>query len=29
MVVFLSEELEHEVLAARAPRLAITAWFRG
>jgi SM-20-related protein len=29
LVVFLSERLEHEVLPAFAPRLAITAWYRG
>jgi SM-20-related protein len=29
LVVFLSERIEHEVLAARAPRLALTAWFYG
>jgi SM-20-related protein len=28
LLVFLSERVEHEVLAARAPRCAITAWFR-
>jgi len=27
-VIFLSEELEHEVLPARRPRLALTGWFR-
>lgn len=29
LVVFLSEQLEHEVLPAHAPRLALTAWFYG
>jgi SM-20-related protein len=29
LVVFLSERLEHEVLPAQAPRLALTAWFYG
>ncbi|EPX61034.1 oxidoreductase, 2OG-Fe(II) oxygenase family [Cystobacter fuscus DSM 2262] len=29
LVVFLSERIEHEVLPARAPRLALTAWFYG
>jgi SM-20-related protein len=29
LVVFLSERLEHEVLAAHAPRLALTAWYYG
>jgi SM-20-related protein len=29
LVVFLSERLEHEVLPVWAPRLAVTAWFRG
>jgi SM-20-related protein len=29
LVVFLSERLEHEVLPAYAPRLALTAWFYG
>ena len=29
LVVFLSERLEHEVLPAHAPRLALTAWFYG
>ena len=28
LLVFLSERVEHEVLPARAPRCAITAWFR-
>ena len=28
LLVFLSERVEHEVLPARAPRLAVTAWFR-
>jgi SM-20-related protein len=28
LIVFLSEQVEHEVLPARAPRCAITAWFR-
>ena len=28
LFVFLSERVEHEVLPARAPRCAITAWFR-
>ncbi len=27
LVVFLSEDLEHEVLPVRDPRLALTAWF--
>jgi SM-20-related protein len=27
LVVFLSDRVEHEVLPARAPRLAITAWY--
>ncbi|MCP3141655.1 2OG-Fe(II) oxygenase [Pyxidicoccus xibeiensis] len=29
LVVFLSERIEHEVLAAHAPRLALTAWYYG
>ncbi len=29
LVVFLSERVEHEVLAAHAPRLALTAWYYG
>lgn len=29
LVVFLSERLAHEVCAAHAPRLALTAWFYG
>lgn len=29
LVVFLSEEIEHEVTASRAPRFALTAWFYG
>jgi SM-20-related protein len=29
LVVFLSERLEHEVLPALAPRLALTAWYYG
>lgn len=29
LVVFLSEKVEHEVLATRAPRWAVTAWFYG
>ncbi len=29
LIVFLSERLEHEVLPARAPRYAATAWFYG
>ncbi|KFA88976.1 2OG-Fe(II) oxygenase [Archangium violaceum] len=29
LVVFLSERIEHEVLPAQAPRLALTAWFYG
>lgn len=29
LVVFLSERLEHEVLPAFAPRLALTAWYYG
>jgi SM-20-related protein len=29
LIVFLSERVEHEVLPARAPRRAVTAWFRG
>ncbi|WP_224249948.1 2OG-Fe(II) oxygenase [Hyalangium gracile] len=29
VVVFLSERLEHEVLPAYAPRLALTAWYYG
>lgn len=29
LVVFLSERVEHEVLPAIAPRLAVTAWFYG
>ncbi|MDY7232666.1 2OG-Fe(II) oxygenase [Hyalangium rubrum] len=29
LVVFLSEKLEHEVLPAHAPRLALTAWYYG
>ena len=28
LVVFLSEEVEHEVLPARTPRRAVTAWLR-
>ena len=28
LLVFLSERLEHEVLPARVPRRAVTAWFR-
>jgi SM-20-related protein len=28
LLVFLSERVEHEVLPARAPRCAVTAWFR-
>ena len=28
LLVFLSERVEHEVLPARAPRRAVTAWFR-
>jgi hypothetical protein len=28
VVVFLSEEVEHEVLPTRAPRRAVTAWLR-
>jgi SM-20-related protein len=29
LVVFLSERIEHEVLPAHGPRLALTAWFYG
>lgn len=29
LVVFLAERLEHEVLPAHAPRLALTAWYYG
>lgn len=29
LVVFLSERVEHEVLPARAPRWAVTAWYHG
>jgi SM-20-related protein len=29
LIVFLSDRVEHEVLPARAPRYAATAWFRG
>ncbi|WP_224370592.1 2OG-Fe(II) oxygenase [Hyalangium versicolor] len=29
VVIFLSERLEHEVLPAYAPRLALTAWYYG
>jgi len=29
LLVFLSEQMEHEVLPAGAPRCAVTAWFRG
>lgn len=29
LVVFLSERVEHEVLPVHAPRLAVTAWYRG
>jgi SM-20-related protein len=29
LVVFLSEKVEHEVLPAHAPRLAMTAWYYG
>jgi SM-20-related protein len=29
LLLFLSAEVEHEVLAAHHPRLAITAWFHG
>ena len=29
LLVFLSERIEHEVLPAHAPRLALTAWFYG
>ena len=29
LVVFLSEKIEHEVLPASAPRLALTAWYYG
>jgi SM-20-related protein len=29
LVVFLSERIEHEVLPAHAPRLALTAWYYG
>lgn len=29
LVVFLSERIEHEVLPTYAPRLAVTAWYRG
>ena len=29
LVVFLSEKIEHEVLPALAPRLALTAWYYG
>jgi SM-20-related protein len=29
LVVFLSDRVEHEVLPVHAPRLAITAWYRG
>jgi SM-20-related protein len=29
LVVFLSEQLEHEVLPTYAPRLALTAWYYG
>ena len=29
LVVFLSEQLEHEVLPTHAPRLALTAWYYG
>ena len=29
LIVFLSERVEHEVLPARTPRRAVTAWFRG
>jgi SM-20-related protein len=28
LLVFMSEQVEHEVLPARAPRCAVTAWFR-
>jgi SM-20-related protein len=28
LLVFLSERVEHEVLPTRAPRWAVTAWFR-
>jgi SM-20-related protein len=28
LLVFLSERIDHEVLPARAPRYAVTAWFR-
>lgn len=28
LLVFMSERVEHEVLPARAPRRAVTAWFR-
>jgi SM-20-related protein len=28
LLVFLSERIDHEVLPARAPRCAVTAWFR-
>ena len=28
LLVFQSERVEHEVLPARAPRWAVTAWFR-
>jgi SM-20-related protein len=28
LLVFLSERVEHEVLPMRAPRWAVTAWFR-
>jgi SM-20-related protein len=29
LVVFLSERIDHEVLPAFAPRLALTAWYYG
>ena len=29
LVVFLSERVEHEVLATFAPRYAVTAWYYG
>jgi SM-20-related protein len=29
LLIFLSERVEHEVLPARTPRRAVTAWFRG
>ena len=29
MVIFLSDQVPHEVLAAQGPRFALTAWYRG